>query len=56
MGYAIVWTSTALKNFNKNIVYLQEEWTEKEVAVFVTRVSDYLATLRTATLMDRPIA
>lgn len=45
MGHEIVWTPTALRTFQKNIDYLQEHWTDREITNFVTRVSDFLSTL-----------
>lgn len=34
MGYEIVWTPTALRTFQKNIDYLEEHWTEREIISF----------------------
>lgn len=53
MGYEIVWTPTALRTFQKNIDYLEEHWTEREIISFVTRTSDVLDTLSNAPLIFR---
>ena len=41
----IVWSRKAGETFQKNIDYLNENWTEKEVDQFVIRVFQYLETL-----------
>jgi hypothetical protein len=53
MGFEIVWTPKAIETFGKRIVYLEENWTEKEIFNFTSRVNEYLETLRTQPLMFR---
>ena len=53
MGFKIVWTKHALDTFAKNIDYLQQKWTEKEVRDFTSKVNDLLAAIRKQPLMYR---
>lgn len=50
----IFWTATAKKSFNNIIIYLQKEWSEKEVQKFVTRTSEMLSVLKRYPEMCRP--
>ncbi len=42
MGIVIKWTNEARITFEKNINYLQEEWTDKEIRSFVKQVNNIL--------------
>jgi plasmid stabilization system protein ParE len=43
----ITWSPKAIITYDAVIVYLQEEWTEREVINFVTRVDKKLKLLQT---------
>ena len=45
MVYKIVWTQKALDSYLKNIHYLENQWTNKEVQAFILLVEDRLDTL-----------
>lgn len=45
MVYEIVWTSKALENYERNIHYLEENWTKKEVIHFIQLVEKKLLLL-----------
>lgn len=49
----IIWSKRAGETFQKNIDYLNENWTEVEVQKFVTRVFLYLDTLAKEPLIAR---
>lgn len=42
MAKKIVWTKRALKNLDKTITYLQENWSEKVIDSFVTKTYETL--------------
>ncbi|MBX2925414.1 MAG: type II toxin-antitoxin system RelE/ParE family toxin [Chitinophagaceae bacterium] len=50
----IFWSDSAKKSFQKIIAYLEKEWSEKEAATFVKRVSAMLLTLQKYPDMCRP--
>ena len=33
--FKLIWSDEALKNLQRTIVYLEEQWTEKEISKFV---------------------
>jgi plasmid stabilization system protein ParE len=41
----IVWTRQAARGYARIIVYLEENWTQKEVKAFENRVADFLSRL-----------
>ncbi len=43
---SIQWTDKAKFTFNNIILYLQKEWTEKEVFKFISRTNEVLDTLK----------
>jgi plasmid stabilization system protein ParE len=45
MGYEIIWTKKALSTFEKQIKYLDENWSETEIKNYVGIVSSFLKTL-----------
>ena len=45
MSYTISWTEEALSAFEDRITYLKIHWTEREIANFKKRVSEYLHVL-----------
>ncbi len=53
MGPEIIWTKKAIKTFSNRIAYLEEHWTEKEIFNFISRVNEYLDTLKSQPLMFR---
>jgi len=53
MGFEIVWTKKAVKTFSNRIVYLEENWTQKEIFNFTARVNKYLESLQNHPLMFR---
>jgi len=50
MGYEIIWTKKALSTFEKQIKYLDENWSETEIKNYVGIVSSFLKTLNFAIL------
>ena len=50
----IQWTNKAKITFNNLILYLQKEWTEKEVTQFINRTQQVLNTLKRYPEMCRP--
>lgn len=53
MGVEIIWTKKAVKTFGDRIAYLKQNWTEKEIFNFTSRVNQYLNTLRNQPQMFR---
>ncbi len=53
MGPEIIWTKKAIQTFGKRIEYLEENWTEKEIFNFTSRVNEYLTSLQSQPLMFR---
>lgn len=49
----IIWSKKAGETFQKNINYLEENWTEKEVRKFINRVFEYLETLSKEPLISK---
>lgn len=49
----IIWSKKAGETFQKNIDYLEENWTEVEVKKFVNRVFSYLETIAEEPLISR---
>ncbi|MDQ6902194.1 MAG: type II toxin-antitoxin system RelE/ParE family toxin [Bacteroidota bacterium] len=49
MAIVIKWTNEARQTFDKNIKYLLEEWTEREIRTFVKQTN-----YRISTLADQP--
>ena len=41
-GYEILWTDNALKGLSKTILYLEENWTEKELENLATQLEQTL--------------
>ncbi len=56
MGPEIIWTEKAIDTFAKRIAYLEENWTEKEIFNFTSRVNEYLNSLQTQPVMFRKSA
>ena len=52
----IFWSDSAKKSFQKIIAYLEKEWSKKEAATFVRRVSAMLSTIQKHPEMCRPSA
>ncbi len=50
----ILWTDSAKSSFSKIIEYLRKEWSETEVDKFLTRVDDFIITLKKYPEMCRP--
>ena len=50
----VLWTASAKKSFNKIINYLETQWSDKEVAEFVTRTWKMITTLKRYPEMCRP--
>jgi len=46
VGFKVVWTKQALDTFAKNIAYLQDKWSEKEINAFTSKVNDILSVIR----------
>ena len=42
----VLWSDSAKKSFQKIIAYLEREWSEKEAAAFMKRVSAILSTIQ----------
>ena len=42
-GYKILWTAFALKELEKTIEYLEENWTEKELRTLAESIEEKLA-------------
>lgn len=42
-GYKILWTASALKELEKTIEYLEENWTEKELRTLAESIEDKLS-------------
>ncbi|GHU56083.1 hypothetical protein FACS189411_05860 [Bacteroidia bacterium] len=42
-GFKVEWSEEALQNFNYTIQYLQENWSEREIARFVQDVNKGIA-------------
>ena len=45
MDCKINWTKVAWNTFEKNILYLQKEWTEKELSNFIKSVDNKISSL-----------
>lgn len=43
MGIVIKWSDEAKKTFDKNINYLQQEWTDREIRNFITQTNNIIA-------------
>lgn len=54
MVYKIVWTKKALLSYGDNMRYLEEFWTEQEVAAFIHLVEKKLAILSTQPKTGKP--
>ncbi len=46
MALKIVWTNRALAGYDRIIIYLEEEWTEKEVKNFVQQTDEFFKLLK----------
>ena len=42
-GYKILWTDLAIKELEKTIEYLEENWTEKELRNFFEKLEETLS-------------
>jgi len=51
---SIQWTDKAKFTFNNIILYLQNKWTEREIAKFISRTHQVLETLKRYPEMCRP--
>ena len=54
MAILIKWTREANKTFDKNIAYLQNEWTEKEIKNFISQTEFILSRISENPEMYRP--
>ena len=45
MGLKIVWSPRALEGFDQIVLYLERNWTEKEVSAFVKQTTHFLELL-----------
>ena len=52
----ILWTDSAKLTFSKIIDYLDKNWSEREIDIFVKRTEDVLSTLKHYPEMFRPSA
>ncbi|SDW23456.1 Plasmid stabilization system protein ParE [Hydrobacter penzbergensis] len=50
----VQWTPSAKNSFNKIVVYLRREWTEKEVERFIDRTEKMINSLKCYPEMCRP--
>lgn len=50
----ILWTNSGKRSFHNIIEYLRKEWSEAEVEKFLTRVDDFIITLKKYPEMCRP--
>lgn len=50
----VSWTDSAKISFNEAVTYLQEHWTEREVAKFIQRSNQVIATLKRYPEICRP--
>lgn len=53
MAHQIVWTNQVLDTYKSVILYLEENWSEKEVRVFEKAVEKKLTLIKTFPLMYR---
>jgi hypothetical protein len=42
MAFEIVWTEKAIKGYDEVILYLNTNWTEKEVDNFINQTEEFL--------------
>ena len=49
----IIWPSKAISSFNKIIDYLEENWTEKQIANFTEKTNEVLHTIGSGKLTFR---
>ena len=54
MGCKINWTSRAWLTYEANILYLQKEWTAKEISNFVISVDKKIASLSRQPAIGKP--
>jgi plasmid stabilization system protein ParE len=47
MAYKIIWLPVAEKRYDEIIGYLQENWTDKEIANFIARTEEVLEVIQT---------
>ena len=52
----IIWSDGAIDTYNAIIKYLEDEWTDKEINNFATRVSDKLQALQMQPRMGRLVS
>ena len=45
MAYEIVWTKKAAESYNKNIKYLEENWSEKVIEDFTNKTNKQLESI-----------
>ena len=41
--YSVVWSEEAVKNLSKILLFLEENWTEKEIRKFVTKLEKLIS-------------
>ena len=54
MIYSINWTKRAKKSFDQNLAYLESEWNEQVIMVFLERVSEVLRNLESNSYLYPP--
>lgn len=52
--HEVLWTNSAKASFDQIVSYLAKEWTDKEVAKFINRTTEVIATLKRYPEMCRP--
>jgi plasmid stabilization system protein ParE len=43
----VLWTEEAIENLSKVIKYLEENWTEKEIKKFLTKLNKHISLIQT---------
>ncbi len=46
MGYNVIITTTAKKSFQQNVIYIKENWTNKEVKHFILKTESIINLLK----------
>ncbi len=51
MNYKVYWTTEAEETFNKNITYLEQEWTETVIEGFINKTEEIINTIQANPLL-----
>ena len=51
MNYNVYWTTEAEETFNKNITYLEQEWTETVIEGFINKTEEIINTIQANPLL-----